>query len=90
MSHLFLTAWLLAFTGDAASTHVALNRGAHEVMMTQNPYIDDGLLAAQAVIGALILEKIAKTHPKATRIVGVLGIVSHGTATVWNITQAMR
>lgn len=68
-----LLALLLARGGDAATTCVALHRGAHEV----NPIMPNHCAAAigvQAGVGAaqvLLLRADAKAHPTRARIVGL-------------------
>ena len=72
MKTLMFLAWLGGTGGDAVSTHVALNHGAHELVMTQNPAVDDILIGGQAVGGAILLARLHKTHPKTAIVAGIL------------------
>ena len=72
MKTLMFLAWLGGTGADAVSTHVALNHGAHELVMTQNPAVDDILIGGQAVGGAIFLARLHKTHPRTAVVVGVV------------------
>ena len=54
---------------DAATTHVALNRGAHEMMLpTQNPWAIDAMVASEAIGGDLLFVWLDRQgHPKLAR-----------------------
>lgn len=60
-----LAAWIGACGADAASTHVALrNDRVYEVALSQNPWVTDGLVGAQAGLGVWSMGKLHRRHPK--------------------------
>ena len=67
-----MPAWILAgylasCGADAASTHLALSRGAHELVLTQSPIANDVVLGAQAAGVSYLTVRLARTHPKIAR-----------------------
>lgn len=85
MPGLLLAGWLTAFGADAFSTHAALNRGAHELVLTQNPWTNDALIGAQAVGGALILNHLwRRGHKKTVVVVTLAGIGLRSAAAIHN------
>lgn len=84
-----LTVFLAGCGADATSTHLALATGrVHEVVLTQNPWVDDGLVAGEAALGAWAFERrLRSRHPRlATTLELSLGAFRFGLA-VRNVRQ---
>ncbi len=60
----FLAAWLTMCAGDATTTHIGLNRGAQETLVTQNPWVNDGIVAGAATGVAFGTHHLHRDHPK--------------------------
>jgi hypothetical protein len=72
MKTLMLAAWLTGTGADAVSTHIALNRGAREIVMSQNPIVNDCVVVgAEGVGGAFLLARLHRTHPKTAIVFGI-------------------
>ena len=81
-----LTAYITSFAADAATTHVALSKGAVEVVLpTQNPFMIDGIVAGQAVAGYMLINHLYKDHPKLAIAIAVGVTAAHGYAALHNI-----
>jgi len=73
---ILLGAWLSACSADATTTHIALNHGAREVLLTQNPWINDGIVAGVALSGVGINHVLRREgHPRMA-IVTMLAITA--------------
>lgn len=55
---------------DAVTTHYALERGAHELVLSQNPWVTDGIVAAQAVGVSILLARVGRKRPKLAKALG--------------------
>lgn len=75
----------MLMAGDAASTHVALNKGARETILTQNQVLNDVFLAGESVGVSYALLNASKTHPKAAKIVGWSFIAIRGAVVAHNL-----
>lgn len=73
MHKLMLVLWLGGVGADAVSTHIALNRGGREIILTQSPIVNDAIIGGQAVGIAWGLEKLYKDHPKWAVGIGIVG-----------------
>ncbi len=71
MNGILLAVWLSACSADAASTHVALKRGAYEVMLSQDSRVNTLIIGSQAVVLPLALSKM-KNRKVATVLTYVL------------------
>lgn len=81
-----LTAYIASFTADAATTHVALQKGAVEVVFpTQNPWVIDGIVAGEAVTGHALTKHLYKDHPKLAVTIAIAATAVHGYAAIHNI-----
>ena len=90
MFHLMLAAWLAGTTADAASTHLALDRGAREVVLSQSPVVNDVIVVgAEGVGGALLLARLHRTHPKLATVFGIAAGAGR-TAIAYRNFQAAR
>jgi hypothetical protein len=92
MKPLLLAGWLLAYSGDMATTDYAMNhQGAKEwTLPTQNRVMLQGILAGEAAFGYWMYKRWHVTNPKLAKVLYVIGVSSHGAATVWNVTQIVR
>lgn len=91
MFPLLLSGWLGSVGLDAGSTHVALTRGARELIMpTQNPWVIDAVYSGAGVSTAYTLTRWHKTHPNWVKVYLISGIVLHSWATVHNVRVARR
>lgn len=88
MKGLLLAAWIGGCGADAASTHVALTRGAHELILTQSPLGNDAIIAGQAVYGAWALERLYRRHPKLAIVVGISAGVFRASIATRNLRAA--
>ena len=89
MKTLMFLAWLGGTTGDAASTHYALLHGAHELILTQSPVVNDVIVGSQAAGGMILLARLHRTHPKTAVAVGLLAGSFRAYVAVHNL-QAIR
>jgi hypothetical protein len=83
-----LAAWLAAFGADAATTHLAMQAGARELVLTQRPAANVAIIAGEAAIGAWLVHRLDRQHPAAARVLTVIGIGVHSTAAVSNLRVA--
>lgn len=85
MKPLMLSWWLLC-GADAATTHHVLTTGGQEMLLpSQNPYVVDGMVLAQAAMGAYANRELRKTHPKIAMGV-MIGMVAFRAFAVTNNT----
>jgi hypothetical protein len=88
---LLLAAYLAAFAGDAATSDIALRRGAREVVLpTQNRAVVAGVFAGEAVAGYYAYRWLRPDHPRMARVVYVAVVASHSMAAAWNARQLAR
>ena len=59
-----LGGWLAIMAGDAVTTHVGLQLGAQERLLSQNPWVNDGLIAGEAGAMFYLTKKYYKQRPK--------------------------
>jgi len=59
-----LLALLLSHGADAVSSHVAMQRGGQELVLTQNSGVNAALLAGTAVTSTLAFKELRKAHPR--------------------------
>ena len=82
----------LLCAGDAATTHVALSRGATEwVLPTQSPWMSTALIAGEAggLSGALVwLDR--RQHPKAARALAIAAIGIRAAVIANNLHQLRK
>lgn len=74
MKTFMIVAYLSGLGMDGVTTHTALSdpqHRFHEAVMTQNPWVNDGIIVAQAVGGTWALNRIYKDHPKLVVGLGV-------------------
>ena len=91
MKPLMLAGWLLTFGGDAVTTDIGLQQQAREVTLpTQNRVMLQGILAGEAAFGYWMYKRWHVTNPKLAKVLYVIGVSSHGAATVWNVTQIVK
>lgn len=86
---LLFVGWLAACSGDAVSTHQALVKGAHEVLLTQNPWVNDALLGGAGVAGAEMTRRHYTKHKTLVTVLGIAGIAWHAFLTMHNL-QVVR
>ena len=79
-----LLALLLSHGADAASSHVAMARGGHELVLTQNSGVNAALLAGTAVTSALAFKELRKSHPRWAWGLIVADVAVHSVATAYN------
>ena len=58
-------------SADAASTHYALNHGAHEAVMSQSNAVNNGIMGGQMVAGAWALQRLYAKKPKTAIVLGI-------------------
>jgi len=85
----WLLTLLLAYTADAATTHVGLASGRKvEVLLpTQNPWAADAMIMGQAAMSAATIKFVRdKGHPHMAKglLVGLVAV--RGAAVVVNVT----
>ncbi len=87
MNGLLLAGWIALCAGDATTTHVILQSGhGREVIWTQNPWVDDGIVAAQAAGGVWLSRRLNKLgHPRMAKAILVSLMVVRGVAVVNNL-----
>lgn len=83
--NILLGVWLTLAAGDAVTGHVGLNRGAHELFMTQNPWVNDSIVAGEAATVVVGVEKLKHDHPKLTKGIIIGAIAFRGVVVVHNI-----
>lgn len=86
-----VAAWLASCAGDAVSTHAALNTGrAYEKFQTQNPWVDDVIIAGQGASAWWATSKLSAQHPRLARVmlIGLTGIRVYAIA--HNVQTARR
>lgn len=91
MNELALAAYLTLFSADASTTHYAFAQfpgQVHELFMTQNPTVNDAIVAAQATGLLWATKDIKRPWVKWTIRFGVAGI--HGYAAVHNLQQIRK
>jgi hypothetical protein len=49
-----------------------------------------GILAGEAAFGYWMYKRWHVTNPKLAKVLYVIGVSSHGAATVWNVTQIVK
>ena len=88
MKELILTFNLLC-GADTVSTHIVLHQGGHEfVLPSQNPWVIDGMVAGQAVLGSYALTRLDRNgHPKLARVIGWTLVGIRAVAVVHNVGQ---
>ena len=88
MKHLLLAGWLAVFSGDAITTDIGLQQGAVERMWpTQSRPISAAITTDQALIGYWAYKKWHVTHPTLMKVMYIVGVSTHGTATIYNLYQ---
>lgn len=81
-----LAAWIAAMAADATTTHLAVAHGGHEQLLgSQQPYVLDGVMATQAIVGWLVLDRLHHTRPKLARTLQWTIIGIHAGAAVYNL-----
>jgi len=70
-------------TMDVLSTHLALQQGGREVVMSQSPIGNDLMLGALAAGTTIALTKLAPKHPRLTKMLLIA-------ATAWRTSVAIR
>ena len=91
MKPLLLAGWLAAFGGDIVTTDIGLQQQAREVTLpAQNRAVLAGILAGQAGFGLWAYKRWHVTHPKLAKTIYLVGVATHGGATIWNLTQIVR
>lgn len=88
--HFILGAWLVVMPLDAATTHVALNRGAQEVIWTSNPWVNDGIVAGETVAVFWALRHLHQTQPKTAIGLGIAFVAFRGVIAAHNWDVAQR
>lgn len=56
--------YLLASGADAVTTHIGLNRGAHELVLTQSPAANYAIIAGAAAGTVLLSRCLVKRRPR--------------------------
>ncbi len=80
-----LLALLLSHGADAVSSHVAMQRGGHELVLTQHSGVNAALLAGTAVTSALAFKELRKSHPRWAWGLVIVDVAVHGLATQYNL-----
>ena len=88
--HYLLTIWLTTCAADATTTHLALTRGAREVVLTQSPALNDALIGGEALVGAFGARHLSIDHPRVARWVLVGSIVARGLVVAHNVRVLQR
>ena len=83
MLSLTLGTWLAVCSADMTSSHMAVSRGAHERLLTSNPWVNDAIIGGTAAVGAVSLHRMGQTHPRLAVLVGV-GLVGLRAGIVWH------
>ncbi len=78
-----LLALLFSHGADAISSHVAMQRGGRELILTQNSGVNAALLAGTAVTSALAFEELRKSHPRWAWGLIVVDVAVHSVATAY-------
>lgn len=84
MKTLLFLAWIGSCSADATTTHLALNRGAHEVVISQSPIADDAILGGLGIAGGLGARKLYQKHPKLAILITAVGVSIHTWAAIHN------
>ncbi len=88
MLKLAFVTWAVCTAADAATTHVALSKGAQEVVLTQNAVANDFILAGVNVPAMLVMEQWSKKHRKAAFALAMVVSASHGLVAYHNVQVA--
>ncbi len=81
MKTLMMIAWLTGGAADGVSTHVALERGGREVVLSQSSPINTAIISGEMAGGAYGLNKLYKSHPKVAVSLGIAaGVFRSGIA----------
>lgn len=88
MNGLLLAGYLSLFAADASTTHIALNRGAHELLLTQSPSVNDGLTAAEAGSLWWATARIQRRWLRWTVRLSIAGV--HGAVAAHNMSVIRR
>jgi hypothetical protein len=75
------------FAADAASTHYLLQNGGHEMVLTQNRYVNDAIIAGEAAGVTEGLLHLYRQHPRAATIVGWTIVGIRGAIVAHNVNQ---
>jgi hypothetical protein len=89
-SKLFLTTLAGTFAADAASTHYMLQGGAYEAVLTQNGYVNDAIIAGEAVAVGIGLSRWSHRHPTGALILGWTIVGVRGAVVAHNLDQIRR
>ncbi len=90
MKPLLLTFNLLC-GADAATTHYGLTHGAREIVLSQNPWVDDAAVAGGAITATYgLLWFDAHEHPKLARVLAWTAIGIRAAAVANNVYQIRK
>jgi hypothetical protein len=71
MKTLMFIVWIGGMSADTASTHYALQQGAHETTLSQKAWVNHALIGGETIGGAYGLQKLSKEHPKLAATIGI-------------------
>jgi hypothetical protein len=90
MGKLLFCGWL-AFGADATTTHIGLVAGqTRELILTQSPWTNDAILGGEAIAWTWGLRKLARTHPRAARLVGWSMVAARGIIVAHNVGELRK
>jgi hypothetical protein len=76
-----LTAWIAAHGADIAGGEHARARGAHEIILPNNPLVINAIVTGEAVGGALVIRYLwTHGHRRMAVTVAGIGVAAHGWA----------
>lgn len=85
-----IPAWLMIgylamSSADAVTTHVGLNMGAHELILTQSSVKNYAIIGASTVGTVLLTYKLRKQHPRVAKGILLAATCVRAAATANNI-----
>lgn len=87
MKGILLASWIAAYGADAATTHHALNHGAREVVLTQNPWANDAIIGGQAIACWYLTRRFENGHPRLIKGLRIATVAVRGYVAVHNARQ---
>lgn len=85
-----IPAWLMigylaVSATDAVTTHVGLNMGARELVLTQSPAMNYAIIGGTTIGTAVLTHKLSKRHPRMAKTMLIAAMCVRAAATANNI-----
>lgn len=83
--HLLLTIHLMLGAADIGTTTAALQRGAHESMLTQNATVNAAIVGGTVAGTSAGLARFYQQHPKAAKWLAISAMAFRGVVVAQNV-----